>query len=98
MTAPRILIPLLFTACICMVTGVRSISHRPRRRMTFMLAKRLWPLVLAIAESCTSVSRDVGGGGVVSQCCVVVGWAVAVSVTNGWGLDGCRTQWLVRWQ
>ena len=31
--------------------------------MTFMLAKRLWPLVLAIAESCTGVSRDVGGGG-----------------------------------
>ena len=59
MRAPRILIPLLFTACICIVTGIRSLSHRPRRRMTFML----WQPVSAIAESCTGVSRDVGGGG-----------------------------------
>ena len=61
MTAPRILIPLLFTACICIMTGIRSLSHRPRRRMIFMLAKQLWQPVLAIAESCTGVNRDVGG-------------------------------------
>jgi len=60
MTAPRILIPLLFTACICMVTGIRSLSHRPRRRMTFMLAKQLWQPVWAIAEIRTGASRDVG--------------------------------------
>lgn len=60
MTAPRILIPLLFTACICMVTGI-SLSLRPRRRMTLMLAKQLWQPVSAIAESRTGVSGNVGG-------------------------------------
>ena len=61
MTAPRILIPLLFTACICMVTGIRSLSRRPKQQITFMLAKQLWQPVLAMAESCTGVGRDVGG-------------------------------------
>ena len=60
-TAPMILIPLLFTACICMVTGIRSLSLRPRRRITCMLAKQLWQPVSAIADSRTGVSRDVGG-------------------------------------
>ena len=61
MTAPRMLIPWLFTACIFMVTGIRSLSHRPRRRMTVMLAKQLWQPVSAIAERCTGVNRDLGG-------------------------------------
>ena len=41
MTAPRILMPWLFAACICMVTGIRLSSHRPRQRITFMLARQL---------------------------------------------------------
>ena len=61
MTAPRMLIPLLFTACIFIVTGIRSLSQRPRRRMTFMLAKQLWQPVSAIAESCAVANCDLGG-------------------------------------
>ena len=60
-TAPRMLILLLFTACIFMVTGIRSLSHRPRQWMTFILAKQLWQPVSAIAESCTGVNHDLGG-------------------------------------
>ena len=61
MTAPRILIQLLFAACICMVTGIRSLSRRPRRQMTFMIAKQLWQPVSAIADGRTGVSRDMKG-------------------------------------
>ena len=66
------MIPLLLTACICMVTGIRSLSHRSRRRITLMLAKQLGQPVLAIAESCTGVSCDVGGGGVGGGGCIPV--------------------------
>ena len=33
------------------VTGIKSVSHRPRRWITFILARQLWQPVSAMAES-----------------------------------------------
>lgn len=41
LTAPRILMPWLFVACICMVPGIRSPSHKLRWWITVMLARQL---------------------------------------------------------
>ena len=48
--APSICIPLLFAACMCIVTGIRSSLHRPRRQITLMLAKQLWQPLSAMVE------------------------------------------------
>ena len=50
MIAPSICIPFLFTACMCIVTGIRSSLHSQRRQITLMLAKQLWQPVSAMAE------------------------------------------------
>ena len=44
-------VSLLFAACMSVVTGMRSFSVKPRRRMTVMLARQLWQPVSAMAES-----------------------------------------------
>ena len=61
-----------------------------------MLAKQLWQPVSAMAESCTGVSRDVGGCNPV-LCSLQGGLQLPVSVRNGWGLDDCRTWQPLRW-
>ena len=43
--------PLLFAACMRVVTGMRSASLKPRRRMMLKLARQLWQPVSAIAGS-----------------------------------------------
>ena len=73
MTAPRILMPLLFAACMRIVTGIRSSSHWPRRQITFKLARQLWQPVAAMAESYCFWPRAVW----------LSGWILAVSVRNG---------------
>ena len=50
MAAPRMAILALFAACICKVTGIRSLQVMPRRWMAEIPARQLWHPVSAIAE------------------------------------------------
>ena len=91
MIAPSILISLLFTACMCIVTGIRPSSYRPRHLITLMLARQ----VSATAE--IVIVFGCGVIGLYPSALWSSGWAVAVSVRNGSGLDDCLTQQSSRW-
>ena len=58
MAAPRILMPLLFAACIFIVTGMRLRSVNPSRFATLIPARLLWQLVSAMVETETVLGLD----------------------------------------
>ena len=53
--------PPLFAACMRVVTGMRSASLKPRRRMMLKLARQLWQPVSAIADSSVDLGVFVTG-------------------------------------
>lgn len=84
MEVPGIVMPLLFAACMPIVTGIRSVSRRPRRWITFILARQLWqPWQPVSANGGKAYGFRLSGDRLISQGSVV-GWVDCGGECDDW--------------